>query len=46
MSDNKKTAKVEEDEFTPKIPNVYKKKCEANGIVMSKAIKDRLDKAI
>jgi hypothetical protein len=46
MSDKKKPQKVEEDELTPKIPNLYKKKCEANGILFSKIIKDKLDAAV
>ncbi len=39
MADRKKPQKVEEDEFTPKIPGLYKRKCEANGIQICKIIK-------
>jgi hypothetical protein len=46
MTDKKKSQKVEEDEFTPKIPNQYKKKCDINGVTVCKQIKDRLDNAI
>lgn len=39
MTEKKKAPKVEEDELTIKIPNLYKKKCEANGIQINKMLK-------
>lgn len=46
MTDKKKSAKVEEDETTLKIPNLYKRKCEYNGITVNKIIKDKVEVAI
>lgn len=39
----KKPSKAEEDEATLKMPNVYRKKCDNNGIVPCKLIKDKID---
>ena len=42
----KKPAKAEEDESTLKIPNCFRKKCEANSVVPCKALKEKIDDAI
>lgn len=41
-----KPAKAEEDETTIKIPNTMKKKCEFNGIVVVKGLKQKIDDAV
>lgn len=42
----KKPSKAEQDESTLKIPNTFRKKCELNGVVPCKALKDKIDDAI
>lgn len=41
-----KASKAEEDETTLKIPNSLRKKCEYNGIVLAKNLKEKIDEAI
>ena len=43
---SKKPAKTEDDETTLKIPLLYKKKSDLNGLPPNKLIKDKIDEAI
>ena len=43
---SKKGSKTEEDETTCKIPILYKKKSEANGVNLHKLLKDKIDEAV
>lgn len=40
-----KKPKVEEDESTLKIPGSFRKKCEANSVMVCKALKEKIDDA-
>lgn len=42
----KKPSKAEEDESTLKIPSTFRKKCDLNGVVPSKALKDKAEEAV
>ena len=46
MTEKKKTPKPEEDESTVRLPVFYKRRCEANGLLPLKGIRDKLDIAI
>ena len=43
---SKKSPKTEDDETTNKIPPLYKKKSELNGINPNKLLKDKIDEAL
>ena len=45
MTQKKKTPKAEEDESTLRLPIVYKRKCEINGLAPHKMLKENLDEA-
>lgn len=45
MTQKKKTPKAEEDESTLRLPIVYKRKCEINGLAPHKMLKEKLDEA-
>jgi len=42
----KKPSKAVEDEATLKLPGLYRKKCDLNGVLPSKVLKDKIDEAI
>ena len=46
MSEKKKGPKEEPDESTLKLLNVYRKKCDQNGVTQVKAIRDRIEAAV